>query len=435
VTARLDSGKRDVSSDFKIQMFPNQHSSSSVASGVTRSFERAFRRASACLAVLLTAALPAFGAQAAAAAVPFEQSTQRITFRGVGQLGLFDPSVAEDPASGRLWMSFSAVTPSTHSKWAIGLHLAYSDDGLEWRDAGSLVKPADVIIGPLATTAPEPAIGENVRGTWQSETSALVYDASAPASERWKLLWHQVLWANNEPHYVSYSWIAMKAADAPENLGTANAVKLFSGYLAKSDGQQTIAPAFAPIDGSAAIELNRRDPQLGACVFGEPSALATPGGLYLTLDCQWLGSVPQPHTVLLRCAYPGCNVTDGDSWSVVARLTDPRDGQRLDERYKGFSATSLVEKAGKYYLLASPVASGNRYDGCNLYRFKDLAGGVLERSRDRLVIARQVHGIPDTHHGACAYHARLRNGILLSQFVYTAAPTVFQIRRSGIDVP
>jgi hypothetical protein len=263
-----------------------------------------------------------------------------------------------------------------------------------------------------------------------------VYDRAADPGQRWKLFWHQALWANDVPHYASYSWIALKMADAPENLARAPAVKLFSGYLAKRDGQFDAGPALAPIAGPAAIELNSKDPQLGACVFGEPAALSVTDGLYLTLDCQWLGSLVQPYTTVLRCAYPACNVTDAGSWAVVNRITDPRDGQRIDERYKGFGGTSLVEKNGKFYLLATPVlTNGNRYDGCQIYRFQDFPSGTLERTRGRLVSVGQVRGIPDTHHGACAYHARLKGGILLSQLVITAAPTVFQIRRSGIEVP
>jgi hypothetical protein len=381
------------------------------------------------VAVVAEAATPA-------RASPVDPATQRITFRGVGQFGVFDPSVADDPATGRLWMSFSRVDPSKHSKWGVGLHLAYSDDGESWRDAGALQKFTDVVVGPLATTPPEAPIDANAPGTWQNETSTLVYDRDAPDGQRWKLFWHQSLWVNDAPRYASYSWIALRMADRPENLAQAPAVKLFSGYLAKRDGDVDTAPAFAPIAGPAAIELNNKDPQLGACVFGEPGAISASGGLYLTLDCQWLGSIVAPHTVLLRCAYPDCNPAEAPSWTVVNRLTDPRDAQRIDERYKGFGGTALAEHDGKFYLLATPVdTNGNRYDGCNVYRFNDLASGTLERSRGRLVVAAQVRGIPGTHHGACAYHPQLKNGILLSQLVITAAPAMFQIRRSGVEMP
>jgi hypothetical protein len=226
-------------------------------------------------------------------------------------------------------------------------------------------------------------------------------------------------------------------ADAPENLAHAPPIKLFTGYLARTAGESVTMPVFSPIPTPPAIALDKRDPQLGACVFGQPAALSTGEGLYLALDCAWLGTRPTLHTVLLRCAYPGCDVTNSASWAVVGRLTDPRDGPRLDERYKGFGGTSLAEKDGRYYLLATPVlADGDRYDGCHVFRFEDLAKGKLERERrGRLVIARTVRGIADTHHGACAAHERLKGGILLSQIISTAAPRIMQIRSSGVELP
>jgi hypothetical protein len=378
------------------------------------------------ISLLLVIALTQPGANAAT-----DPAQLRIQFPGVGRFGIFDPSVTEDPTTKRLWMSFSAVDPSTHSKWGVGLRLAWSDDGGEsWRDAGVLERFVDVTVGPLETTAEgEAAIDEKTRGTWQNETSTLIYDRDAAASARWKVFWHQALWADDTPRYASYSWIAMKAADTPEHLATATAVKLFTGYLAKSDGEKSDAPAFAPIAGPATIPLDRKDASLGACVFGEPAALSGPDGLYLALDCQWLGAQVQPHTVLLRCSYPGCNVTDASTWTVVSRLTEPRDAKRLDEKYKGFGGTALVEKNGKYFLLATPVeTSGTRYDGCNAYAFTDLTHGVIARSRSKLAATTEVHGIPGTHHGACAYHEHLRHGILLSQLVTSAAPAMFQIR-------
>src|SRR5262249_39808930 len=148
------------------------------------------------------------------------------------------------------------------------------------------------------------------------------------------------------------------------HLAAATSVKLFTSYLAKSDGQASGAPAFAPIGGPAAIALDRKDPSLGACVFGEPAALSAADGLYLALDCQWLGARVEPHTILLRCAWPGCTITEAATWTVVGRLTEPRDAKRIDEKYKGFGGTALAEKNGKYYLIATPVeTTGTRYDG------------------------------------------------------------------------
>lgn len=367
--------------------------------------------------------------------VPSSTSPQPLLL-GVGARGVFDPSVTEDPGTRRLWMSYSSFDASLHSQSGVNLRLATSDDGETWRDMGIVQRFTDVVVGPLAETAEvEGYVEEGSRGTWQNGTSTLVYDAHAPREQRWKLFWQQALWVNDVPRYASYSWIALKMADAPENLANAPPIKLFTGYMARATGESADAPAFSPIPGPPAIQLDKKDAQLGACMFGQPAALSAPDGLYLALDCAWLGTRALLHTVLLRCTYPGCVVTDASTWRAIGRLTEPRDGPQLNEGYAGFGGTSLVENRGRYYLIATPIASAeNRYDGCNVYRFEDLAYGRLERKRGKLVVAETVHGIPGTYHGACAAHSRLP-GILLSQIISTAAPRVMQIRRTDVKLP
>lgn len=385
------------------------------------------------LLALIVAASTSLGA----ADEPTKSSKPQSLLAGIGARGVFDPSVTEDPATRRLWMSYSSFEASPNSHAGVSLRIAYSDDGETWHDAGVVQEFRNVTAGPFqGTEAGEAEIDGESPGTWQNETSTLVYDAQAIPEQRWKLFWHQTLWVNDVPRYASYSWIALKMADSPEHLAGAQPIKLFTGYMARSAGESTEPPASSPLAGPPAIRLDKADPQLGACMFGQPSALSTHEGLYLALDCAWLGSRPQLHTVLLRCNYPGCSVTDGASWTVIGRLTEPRDGPQLNERYEGFGGTSLVEKNGRYYLLATPVASArHRYDGCNVYRFEDLRFGKLERQRNgRLVVAQTVRGIPDTHHGACAAHARLK-GILLSQIVSSAAPRTMQIRQTDVPLP
>lgn len=363
-------------------------------------------------------------------------SPQRVLV-DIGARGVFDPSVTEDPETRRLWMSYSSFDVSSNSQSGVNLRIASSEDGETWRDVGVVQRSADVVVGPLvATEAGEDYAEEGSRGTWQNGTSTLVYDQHAPREQRWKLFWHHSLWVDDVPRYASYSWISLKMADSPENLAQAPPIKLFTGYMSRTAGESAGAPAASPIPGPPSIQLDKKDPQLGACMFGQPAAISTPDGLYLALDCAWLGTRTLLHTVLLRCAYPGCVPTDAATWTVVGRLTEPRDAPQLDEQYLGFGGTALVEHGGRYFLIATPIAAaGNRYDGCNVYRFEDLRYGKLERRRGKLVVAQTVRGIPETHHGACAAHSRLKGGILLSQIVSTAAPRVMQIRRSGVELP
>lgn len=386
------------------------------------------------LGALALAASPAASSRAGEVA---SSTPPKILLVGVGARGVFDPSVTEDPETRRLWMSYSSFDVSSRSQSGVNLRIAFSDDGETWQDAGIVQRFTDVVVGPLAATETvENYVEEDSPGTWQNEASTLVYDHHAPRDQRWKLFWRQALWVNDVPRYASYSWIVLKMADAPGNLAHAPPIKLFTGYMARATGESAAAPAFSPIAGPPAIQLDRKDAQLGACLFGQPAALSAPDGLYLALDCAWLGTRALLHTVLLRCAYPGCVPTDAATWRVIGRLTEPRDGPQLDEQYQGFGGAALVENGGRYYLIATPIASADhRYDGCNVYRFEDLTYGTLERRRGKLVVAQSVRGIPGTHHGACAAHSRLKGGILLSRIMSTAAPRVMQISRSGVELP
>ncbi len=93
--------------------------------------------------------------------------------------GFFDPSLALDPATQRLWMSYSGVTGPAGSG-AVSTHLAYSDDGGDtWCDGG-LVNSSEPEPNPPAEFA-------GLEAKWNHETSSIVYDPDAPANARWKV--------------------------------------------------------------------------------------------------------------------------------------------------------------------------------------------------------------------------------------------------------
>ena len=344
---------------------------------------------------------------------------------GAGAHGMFDPSLARDPATGRLWMSYSAVVPVASdppgAPWGVGLRLAWSDDrGGSWQDAGVWASPfGETTLAVDLPASPEPPIPAGSPIALQSETSTLVHDPG-DASTPWKLLWHQVPWANGSPYFVSYSWIAMKAAATPEALAGALPVALFGGH-----GLQDAL-------GTPAIALDTTAPELSGCVFAEPGLLASPGALQLTLDCHVLGPTATSSVVLFECASP-CAMAEAASWRYVGRILDAADAQAVGPGYTGFSGTALAEQGGSTYLLATPVV-GERYDGCRVYRFADLSTGALERSAGRPVTVRRVSGLPGTHHGACAHHEELDAGILYSQLMGLSPPD-FRVYGSGIALP
>lgn len=374
----------------------------------------------------------------------------RLTYSGVGALGIFDPAVMLDPATSRVWMGYSAVDPFTSSSapWGVGIRLGYTDNsGSVWSDNGIVMATQNVTVQPgISVTSPEPAITVASPGRWQSETSTVVYDPhpNVPPGERWKMLYHRILWANNIPYFVSYSWVEMKQASTAAGLAAATPVKLFGGYLIKNDATSLTNTA-APILGAPAFTLHTINTELNNCgLFGEPSLLATSDTLYMALDCQLLGGTSVlPYIVMFRCASP-CTMANGNSWTYLGRVTTPADAAFIDSKYKSLSAPALTTQGGKYYLITTPVEPvlingviEDRYDGCRVYEFADLTTGLLRRNGagGLLPPVAQVTGISNTHNGACAHHAALSNGMLHSQLETSNPPEIFRIYRSGVNIP
>ncbi len=370
-------------------------------------------------------------------------SPERVVFGGSGNLGIFDPSVTRDPGTGRLWMSYSSVDTSAFYAsslyWAVSIRLAYSDDnGVSWQDAGVVAAPkVESLLGPMTVAPASPAIAANSQGIWQSETSSLIYDPSAPPAQRWKLIWFQYLNANLNSYFADHSWIALKMAATPLDLAAEAPVKLFGGAGLRPDGSNTGAPVFSPTGGVPAIQLNTdltlsiggaNLAELNLCVFAEPGLHATNSAVYLAIFCADASTAPiTEYLVYFRCNSP-CAMTTAASWEYVGRLLTSPDAQAAtgDDH---FQALALVEKNGKTYLLATPVntTSGNRYNGCRVYELVSVDSNQLRRNGGQLIELARVDG--------SAAYAGLDGGLLLSQFEATATPETFRIFKSRIGLP
>ena len=376
---------------------------------------------------------------------------ERITIAGGGELGIFDPSIARDPGTGRLWMSYSAVDESQFYDpsiyWGVSIRLAYSDDnGSTWQDAAAAVSTfSEHTVGPLTVTNPAPPIDAGSNGIWQSETSTLIYDPAAAEAERWKLLWFQYLHADGTSYFLDYSWLAMKAAATPPELATATAVKLFAGFGLQTDGENTGDPAFSPIGGPPAIRLNEDLTQapagvdladLQTCVFAEPGLHATSSAVYLSVFCAEVGPTTPHYIEHFRCPTP-CDMDNADSWVYLGRVLSPADAAAAAGS-DHFQAPAIVEQNNRTYLIVTPVdvTVGNRYDGCRVYEFANIDSGELARDGGGdLIEIQQVAGRTGTHHGACAVFSGLQGGIIFSQFDSADAPETFRIYKSQISLP
>lgn len=376
---------------------------------------------------------------------------ERMTFAGAGDLGIFDPSISRDPATNRLWMSYSSVDTSIYYVsslyWAVSIRLAFSDDnGISWQDAGVVAAPRlETLLGPLTEAHPAASIPVDSQGIWQSETSSLIYDPSAPLAERWKLIWFQYLNANLTSFFADYGWIAMKMAPTPMALATAAPVKLFGGAGLQADSSITVSPVFAPTGGTPAIQLNTELTRsvggadladLNLCVFAEPGLHTTDSAVYLAIYCADAATMPiTEYLVYFRCNSP-CDMTSAASWEYLGRLLTPADAQAAtgDDHYQ---APALVEKNGRTYLVVTPVdtTTGNRYNGCRVYEFNDVDSNVLRRNNGQLVEVARIDGDSGTHNGACAAYSGLEGGVLLSQFEASAVAETFNIYKSQVMLP
>ena len=376
-------------------------------------------------------------------------SSQRLSIDGApGDLGVFDPSVARDPDTGRLWMSYSAVNSSIYYPknlyWTVSIRLAYSDDnGVRWQDAGAAASPAlEAVLGPMTPDADIPA---DSAGIWQSETSVLVYDPAAVAGERWKLFWHQYLNANLVPYFVDHAWIALKMAATPQELVSASPIKLFAGFGLQTDGSNTGAPVFSPTGGSPAIQLNTDITrvlggadlaELTSCVFAEPGLFATDAALYLPVYCVDVAALPiSEYLVYFRCNSP-CNMVEATSWEYLGRLLTPADAQAttVDHHYQ---APSIVQNKGRSFLLVTPVdtTSGDRYDGCRMYEFSDINSNQLRRNNSGLLEIARLDGDVGSHNGACAAYSGQGSSIFLSQFEPASTAETFNIYQRKLNLP
>ncbi|HHJ17284.1 MAG TPA: exo-alpha-sialidase [Gammaproteobacteria bacterium] len=380
---------------------------------------------------------------------------ERVTFSGAGDLGIFDPSLARDPGTGRLWMSYSSVETSIYYAsslyWAVSIRLAFSDDnGVNWQDAGVVVAPrTELLVGPMTEAHPTADIPAGSQGIWQSETSSLVYDPSAPVAERWKLIWHQYINANLTSFFADYGWIAMKMAATPAGLAAATPVKLFGGAGLQPDNVITGSPVFSPIGGAPAIQLNTDLTQslgganlsdLDWCIFAEPGLHATSSAVYMAIYCADASTVPATgavteYVVHFRCGSP-CNMTSAASWEYLGRLLTPADAQAATGDHH-FQAPALVEKNGKTYLAVTPVntTSGERYDGCRVYEFSDINSVQLLRNNGILAEVARIDGDAGSHNGACGAYSGLDGGVLYSQFGTAGTADAFKIYKSQVSLP
>ena len=369
------------------------------------------------------------GADSAAVdAGPDAPARTRLTFTGIGPIGIFDPSLASATADTRVWMAYSEVLPSVmwpaQNTRVVRTRLARTDDqGATFADAAA--NPTSFLDVTLPLAAP------NNAGTWQSEVSSLVWDEAAPAAERWRLAFHHYLLISGERRF-EHGWIGMKSAATPEALGAATEVKLFVGSIYDAGNDTAGGGSKSPVGGAPVLHLDTLHADLAGCLaFTEPSLFATSTSLEMALSC----AKPPNDGRILRvvCSAP-CTVTSSASWTYAGTLLTSANATALGYD-SGFSAPSLVRTAsGGRALLVTPVKSTPFpafYDGCLVYPLT--SAGVLSGSATAPALV--VPGTAGAFRGACDYSPKApAAGILLSELSLGASDP-FRLFATGVAVP
>ncbi|MBL4658885.1 MAG: hypothetical protein JKY19_00885 [Alcanivoracaceae bacterium] len=350
-------------------------------------------------------------------------SRQQISFISQSEIGIFDPNLAANPHDNSVWMSYSEVTGSTlwpeQNFHVVSTKLAVSNNqGEEWLEVDALNPAVDVTV---QLTAPLNA------GTWVSEVSSLVYDKGANAQEKWKLIWHHYLQINGDRRF-EHGWFGFKSAASPQELVTAEEIKLFSGFGYDSVNNTANGLTQTPVAGTPKIMLALLHDDLATCIIAtEPGLYSTESVLYLSFTCIEVNPT-NSRIVLLSCDQP-CDVTQLQSWRYVKTLLNNNDAISLG--FEKFSAPDVFESNGETYLWVTPVNSSpfdEAYNGCLGYRFSDLTTGSLisdEQNLPQQVL--QLSGLENTFYGACAYHqAATKAGVIIGE-VFPAQTEVFRM--------
>ena len=332
------------------------------------------------------------------------QIGQRFTFPGVGELGgVFDPSIEQDPNTGRLWMSYSSVELLSNGLPGVNTRLAFSDDaGKTWIDEGVEVNPAKVETDLPWLYAP------STRAAWWNEVSTLRYD---PNTAQWTLTWHQFLFVEDhdpdtDNRRFPFGWIATKSAATPQGLADPNVPteKLFAG---SAYYHHPLITGYNERMGGGILSqrLDTLHPDMAHCAFfTEPGSMVTDEGEFISLGCMPSGGVESnPVSIVLLKK----DQLSGD-WQYVGTPIDSNDAVNMIGPGTHYNGSALFDSPSGHYLIVSPGDSENdRYSGCFILKFDDInSANLMDTNSDGMPdVSDFVSGTPGRFNGACGYHA------------------------------
>ena len=215
---------------------------------------------------------------------------------------------------------------------------------------------------------------DNLNGVLINEVPSLVYVPDDIGKE-WKLLWHKYLSVptptekdkNGRTRVVSYGWIMMKEASSPEQLDTAEEIKLFGTGDA-------VEPARFDFDDYVG------DKDLVISSISEQGTLYKDGILYVSMAWAGIPLKEEHHGTIFLVK----SEDYGKTWDFVNKLIIPRDMENL-----GFDtsfASALADEQNRVFLLVAPMERGKGHAGTLIFEFDDLEQGTLKKDENNNLI-------------------------------------------------
>lgn len=336
---------------------------------------------------------------------PVKKGWERLKVKGDSlHNGSADPSLAYDE-NGVGWMSYSRVKiPHVNTRLAKS-----TDHGKTWK-----------FVQKINTAHKGQSFhkGKVVKGTYDFETSSIVYDPDDKGRE-WKIFYLKYITAKINPFKIERIY----------NNG-------FIGYRYTSDPEGKWSdeiPVFVQgpfIDQNipGTINLTELHPDLKKITyFTEPGALVHEGVLYLSLDARptyHLKGFEHDRVILVA------SKDHGRTWEYVGTATTHEDSKGFG--FVTFTGSSLVAANGKVYLFTSPSGTikppYKGHVGTYIFEFEDIKRAKLKRDRKGKLIV-QKHIKPQWEKGGQAHYDEQNTGggVVIPQQNDSARPDPFRL--------
>jgi len=328
-------------------------------------------------------------------------------FRGYG-----DPSLAYDPVTRALWMTYSwldvLVTdpgPPAVINFGVRTHLARSIDG-----GASFTFQRDV---NNVQAISHPGTGE--MGWLIHEVSTLVKQPDG----LWQALWLQYFVPLGSPISARGDFQYNRSIDTEPALLGMNSEPWARGSTTTAFG--------APLNLSDIPELSN------CAVFTEPALFSFNNSTYLATSCLVIEGNQRrtdlERLVLLR-EKPG-------GYDFVATLLDSDDAASFNADVLEQADLSIA-RDGEVLLLVTPIVHTDdpQHQGCRVFSFDDFTTGHLRRDANDVPISRAVitadgNGLGP---GLCTYNANSKTGVLLviTTILENPVDIEFSLRATGV---